>query len=393
MIIMMHANSAIIEDGILKIDRKFLLGMNRYSLEIDASIITIHPMAASVGSIMDHVSVPCSDLEFKVIVLDESRRYCDVLKELHNLISDSELLVGGGMGSVGIARALDIPYVLVLEYDLQTQLKVTTSQVSSVVRRCIRAMRCIGDFFVNQSRDRRGAVALHCNGFPVYDESEKYNGNRLLYLDSRMSENMVISEPMLQRRLLERRNRTVRLLFSGRYEPMKGASDAIRVALECLKSGLDIEMHCYGQGSQKEEMLALAKKAVRGNRIYVHDAIPYPALVERSRNFDLFVCCHIQNDPSCTYLESFGAGLPIVGYDNRMWDRLSKLSGVGCSSPLGRPELVADSVKSIVNSNDIFDLMSIKARNFALSHTFEREFSLRTAAINEELRRRRVLDK
>jgi colanic acid/amylovoran biosynthesis glycosyltransferase len=93
------------------------------------------------------------------------------------------------------------------------------------------------------------------------------------------------------------------------------------------------------------------------------------------------VCCHIQNDPSCTYLESMGAGLPIVGYDNRMWKGVLKASSAGYASPMHRPGQVADGVAALSNPAQLRNL-SVKALSFAKSHTFEREYQKRVDAIN-----------
>lgn len=181
------------------------------------------------------------------------------------------------------------------------------------------------------------------------------------------------------------------MLYSGRYEPLKGADHAVRVAVECIKRGLSVEMHCYGQGSLRAEMERLAAQATAGDSlIRIHDAIPYPELVEISRTFDLFVCCHIQSDPSCTYLESFGAGLPIVGYGNRMWCRLSEESRAGFCSPSGQPEKVADDVLKLAGNFESLATMSERARRFAIEHTFEREFQRRIDALNHALERSSV---
>src|ERR1700722_12673629 len=117
------------------------------------------------------------------------------------------------------------------------------------------------------------------------------------------------------------------------------------------------------------------------SRMHIHDAIPYPDLVKLSRTFDLFVCCHIQSDPSCTYLESFGAGLPIVGYDNRMWRGLLAASGAGYASPMGKPSKGVDDIVRLVQVREI-DRMSERALEFAKQHTFESEFQKRVDAIN-----------
>jgi colanic acid/amylovoran biosynthesis glycosyltransferase len=136
-------------------------------------------------------------------------------------------------------------------------------------------------------------------------------------------------------------------------------------------------MHCYGQGSQMVAMSRLAAESP----IKVHPAIPYPELVKISRTFDAFVCCHIQNDPSCTYLESMGAGLPIVGYDNRMWKGVLNASNAGYASPMHRPGRVADGIAALSDPAQLRNL-SGKALAFAKSHTFEREYQKRVDAIN-----------
>jgi glycosyltransferase involved in cell wall biosynthesis len=200
-----------------------------------------------------------------------------------------------------------------------------------------------------------------------------------------MSTDMVITGKQLDDRIQQRKDRPLRLLFSGRYERLKGADDSVRVALQCLKRGLDIELHTYGQGSLRDTMLQLASQSPFANRIHIHDPIPFPDLVQRAREFDLFVCCHIQSDPSCTYLESFGAGLPIVGYANRMWQRLSENSQSGHASPMGQPSAVVDDISLLITDPDMLSRISKQARAFALDHTFEREFSRRVNAIKQEI--------
>jgi hypothetical protein len=133
-------------------------------------------------------------------------------------------------------------------------------------------------------------------------------------------------------------------------------------------------MHCYGQGSQRAEMERLAA----GKPIVINGAIPYPELVERSKTFDIFVCCHIQSDPSCTYLEAMGAGLPIASYVNRM--------AKGLRQPSKAIALASASPWKLANRIEWMTLglpaMSRHAREFALAHSFEVEHGKRIAAIN-----------
>lgn len=387
MLTMIHNNRAHVAAGQFYVDRKFHVGMQTYVRQIKEPILSVHPESLPEQQTMDPVQIPCEELGYSVMTLKTdgaSRPLASELDHLREQISRSRLVYGNALGSAQLARELGVPYISILERDLKTEIIVSAAQVSHIARKGVRAARCALNYAMATIPEMRAAYGLHCNGYPVFDESRWFNSNRLLYLDSRMSLDMVVPEDQLKARFSSRSGRPLRLLFSGRYEPIKGADDAVRVAVECLKMGLDIEMHCYGQGSLRSKMEHIA---AGHPRISIHDAIQYPELVECSRSFDLFVCCHIQSDPSCTYLESFGSGLPIVGYGNRMWRRLNEESGVGFSAPLWRPQAVAEHVEMLAENSGLLDEMSVRARQFAIEHTFEREFARRIDALNTALQR------
>ena len=284
------------------------------------------------------------------------------------------------MASESIAAKFEVPQIAVLEYDLATQISMSINQVSNPFRKASRTLKASLNYFMSGDT-LRGYAGVHCNGYPVFDAMEPYSANRLLYLDSRMYRDMVIPEADLAHRL---RNgvQPLKLLFSGRYEAVKGALDCVRVAIACIERGVDIVLHCYGQGSQQGAMQELVSRSDVHGKVFIHNAVTYPELVKISRSFDIFVCCHVQSDPSCTYLESMGSGLPIVGYANKMWGRLSRESNAGLCSPLNRPELVAEHVKQLASDPQMRRARSTQAREFALAHAFEQEFKLRTDDIN-----------
>jgi colanic acid/amylovoran biosynthesis glycosyltransferase len=386
MLTMVHNNRARIENGVFVVDRKFHLGMQRYARSVHAPILSIQPEGQPGAPIMDAVEVPCEQLGYSVMTLktDKSMRPLGgEMDRLRDAIRRSRLVCGGSLGSAELAGRLGVPYIMVLEYDLQTEIFVATSQVKGLLRRGVRAVKCILRYARSIPIMHR-AHELHCNGYPMFDQARWFNSRRLFYFDSRMSVDMVITEAQLRERFDSRAGRPLRLLYTGRYEPMKGADHAVRAALACLRRGMDVEMHCYGQGSLRDEMQRLAAQAP-GGRIHVHDAVPFPELVALSRTFDVFVCCHLQSDPSATYLESFGSGLPIVGYGNRMWRRVREESDAGLCAPMRRYEAVADGLQKLIAEPRMLDEMSLRARRFALDHTFEITFSRRVDAINAAL--------
>ncbi|MDP9017069.1 MAG: glycosyltransferase [Candidatus Eremiobacteraeota bacterium] len=368
-LVMIHANPAALRDGLLIVDRKFHIGMLRYADLIHSPIVAVNPPLQSGQLIMDAIEVPTATLPYRISTTPA---------EIPDLIGGAGLVYGyeNYLDGATIAREMNVPYIMMLEYDLQTQMTENSSKVRNVIRKNIRRARS-ALHYLHSTAEMRHAHSLHCNGYPIYEATKFYNKNRLLYLDSRMSANMLVGRNEMELRSADRYDRPLRLLYSGRYEPLKGAVDAVKVGMECLKRGLNIEMHCYGQGSQKTQMQAIATDS----RVYIHDAIPYPDLVKLSRTFDVFVCCHIQSDPSCTYVESLGAGLPIVGYNNRMWHGLLAASGAGYASPMGKPSKVVDDIVRLVKGKEV-DSMSVRALEFAKQHTFEGEFQKRVDAIN-----------
>ena len=391
MLTMMHANRVRTDRGTLFVDRKFHLGMQNYVAAVSHPIVSIHPEADGSETTMDMVELPLKGLGYEVIAINtgsNAARAGQDASRMLNQIRSSGLVYGSGLGSEAICADLGIRQVAVLEYDLATQIKVSTSQVANPLRKASRALK-VSVGYLRGLADLRRSAGIHCNGYPIFDATAPYNANRLLYLDSRMNESMVISQEQLETRLNRIDAGPLKLLFSGRYDPIKGALDAVRVGMACLEQGVDIELHCYGQGVQREAMLELASQAGARGRIHIHEAVTYPELVEIARDFDLFVCCHVQADPSCTYLESFGSGLPIVGYANTMWRRLSEESRAGFCTPLHRPNDVVEDVKRLLADAGLRREMSRTARAFALAHAFEPEFKLRTDDINRMLVLRR----
>src|SRR5258706_16078193 len=89
---------------------------------------------------------------------------------------------------------------------------------------------------------------------------------------------------------------------------------------------------------------------------------------------DLFVCCHRQDDPSCTYLETMACGVPIVGYGNDAWSQLSDYSKTGWVTKLGDPKMLADRIASIYHDPDSLKREALKSLAFASEHTFQDTF-------------------
>jgi colanic acid/amylovoran biosynthesis glycosyltransferase len=365
-------------------DRKFLDGFLNYASHLDAPLLAVNALASEDEvPPMDVVTHDVGALPYRVLGLALDRRgrtLPESTAHLHEAIAGSALVYGWPYRSYAIARMLNVPHVAWLENDLSTQMDLVRLDSPNRLRGAVRALRVASTYFREVATCLRSSRAVHCNGYPAARAAARYNGDCLMYLDSRMSAGMVIGEDALERRLASRAGRSLRLIFSGRYEAIKGADHAVRVALECLRRGYDVQMDCYGQGALAEAMRGEA--AVAADRVRVHDAISYPELVRRANEADLFVCCHVQSDPSCTYLESMGSGLPIAGYPNRMWSAMEQASKAGAVSARRVPADLADVIGQWIADPAALAAASRRARGFALEHCFEVEFRLRTDSLN-----------
>jgi glycosyltransferase involved in cell wall biosynthesis len=380
MLTMIHQNPVLHRDGVMVVDRKFHTGMLVFASRLGVPLLTINPHLPAGAAIMDPIEVPITELPYKSLVLEidpEGRPTVEATLRLRETISASRLVYGQTYGAAKIASELRIPYIALVEYDLPTRISISRSTASNAIKKAIRTLRTRLDYIKTERPALVHATAVHCNGYPMYDQVMTVRRDGLLYLDSRQTADMVISSEELARRLDRMRDRPLRLIYSGRFEPMKGALDAVRVGLACRAIRLDIEFDLFGQGSQKAEMIHLIQQANAADRIRVHDPVPFSELFERSKSYDIFVCCHVQADPSCTYLEAFGAGLPIVGYENAMWQRLNLESNGGISVPLGAVDEAAAAVKELSADPHRLAQVARNARAFALEHDFENEFAKR----------------
>ena len=389
MLTMIHDNPVFVRDDRLLVDRKFHDGMQMYCRRLQVPICTVNPISADLSNAIDIIEVPLSEAGYSVLALasDPHGLSAGDAAALHETISQSTLIYGNpnDFGWQHIARRLRKPYVMMLEYDLDTRLRIILAEPSSVLRKALRATKSVLRYFLRDMSSAREAYEVHCNGYPIYQATRNWARRRLLYLDSRLREDDIISETQLESRLALRSGRPLKLLFSGRYEPLKGASDVVKTAVSCLRQGHDIELHCYGRGSLKAEMEQLAAQAPISGRIHIHDAVPFPELMAIAKTCDAFICCHIQNDPSCTYLESFGCGLPVAGYENRMWKGLLAASGGGIGVPLGDVSALTESIRRLISDAALLEETSKKARAFASAHAFEKEFDLRVSALRAAL--------
>jgi colanic acid/amylovoran biosynthesis glycosyltransferase len=276
-------------------------------------------------------------------------------------------------------RNLRVPCVYVAEYNLKTRLQIIDADTHNIL---MRLRRYLWEFL--QERKQRKAISdatgIQCNGTPTFEAYRRMNPLPFLYFDSRMSEEMMASDGVVDARLTEcLSGRPLRLLFSGRLLKIKGADHVVSVAEELQKRGMRFEMSICGDGELSASMASqIAEKGLshvvemKGVLDFKTELVPYT-----QKHTDLFVCCHRQGDPSCTYLETMSCGVPIVGYDNEAFLGVAAESKAGWPAPMNRPEQMARKIIDLDRNREDIALASRTSLHFSRSHTFEKTFKRR----------------
>ena len=160
------------------------------------------------------------------------------------------------------------------------------------------------------------AAGLACNGWGAWDTYRDVATGEvppLLFFDTRLSLARVLDAGS---RLTDGVTRTpgpLRLAFSGRVHPAKGAYLAVAASAELRRRGCEHTLVVLGDGPDRPRLESEAGEAVSwlGQVPFDPEWIDYV-----SAHVDVMVLPHTQGDPSGTYLEAAGLGVPVAGVAN-----------------------------------------------------------------------------
>ncbi|MDR7126027.1 glycosyltransferase [Pseudotabrizicola sp. 4114] len=270
-----------------------------------------------------------------------------------------------------------VPVVFVVEYTIGTRLRIVALDRGRGMAR--KGWSALWNLAVERRRRAafRRAAGVQCNGYPAFDAYAGLNPRTLLYLDGRMRRTMMASAQDMAARAAHQG--PLRLVHSGRLEPMKGAQDLVPVARALVAAGVEFTLDVFGTGALEAEVRAGADAL--GGRLRLHAPVDFEtALVPwMRRHADLFLSCHRQADPSCSYLESLGCGVPVLGYANEMWGRMATETGGGWAVPLGDRRALSDRIIRLAGNRAELVRAATAGLSFAQAHDFESEFAARMA--------------
>lgn len=362
-------------------DRKFYDGLNIYQqLWGGALQVCIRKSTAPLPKFGLVEYVPeASPIKFVFIDVDEKPS----LKHLNGV--DVALVSADEFRNLGVSKICHryrVKCVYYIEYILETRLQINFLSNISFFKKIKTTI-----WLILMELKRRSALSiadgLQANGTPAftaYHKKIKDDKSALLYFDTRNTVDMLISLESLDKRLSKLlTNNTLRLAFSGRISAMKGADDLIEFAKILTWKNVDFHLDIFGDGDLNEFLISEIDKAKISNFVSFHGAVDYKSELVPfiQQNIDVFICCHKQSDPSCTYLETYSCGVPILGYANKAHSGILKVADVGWETPLGNIDaLVGKLIEINSNRKEIAD-KSKRAITFATLHTFEKTFQNR----------------
>jgi len=285
-----------------------------------------------------------------------------------------------------ICRLAGIPCIYISEYTLKTRKQIAVvANPNNFLRQFWRSR-----WEEVQEWKQRKAIALadglQCNGTPTYEAYRTLNRDPIIFFDTRITEDMLATPDDIEKRSFNRtENMPLRLVFSGRLNRMKGADHLLDVAKELKQLGIAFELFISGAGELEASMHHRIAEDGLDNCVKMmgvpdFNTVFFPFVKE---NADLFICCHRQGDPSCTYIETMSCGVPIVGYANEAFVGLVEQSKAGWLVEMNQPKMLAKKVAELSRNRDEIKKMSFKSLDFAQVHTFDKTFESRILHIKK----------
>lgn len=378
----------VLEQERVVLDKKFVEGMARHCERWPGPVHCI--LRRGAHKIPFGAEYAKQDLGFALSVIDSDAAVPNSALEDAGLILCSGDMVHELDMWRRMVQAQHAKLVYVVEYTLETRLRIAWHDRG---RGALRKLYSMG-WNLAQERHRRRAFraadGVQVNGYPAHEVYGRLNSNCLLYLDNRMTlELFARPEEMDARAAYLRGGGPIRLIHSGRLEPMKGAQDLLPVARGLLDAGVEFTLDIYGTGTLESELSRAAAQPGLKGRVRLHGPVDFvETLVPAARQeADLFLSCHRQSDPSCTYMEAMGCGLPVLGYNNRMWSALQRESGGGWAVPMGRVEALSRTIAELAAARERLLEAGARALAFAQANDFETVFAQRMAHLRDTLAR------
>jgi colanic acid/amylovoran biosynthesis glycosyltransferase len=362
----------------LVLTQKFLNGVAQYAKTWPGPVTALVEIRATPTSDMDHVEVMAdpgrAPLELRPGTEAALReRLCNAAAVLGFLAPEN-------LGTSRLCYDMGVPLIPTSEYSPATERQIIDANTRNPLLRWRRKL------WVHQAEKKRLeslrlVPGLQCSGTPAYEHYRPYCPDTLLFFDNRVPVSQVIDSAALEQKLAAlTERRPLRLVFGGRLIAMKGVLELPRIAAALRDLGVAFQLDIYGKGDLESALQEEIRRLRLEGLVALRGALDFETgwIPMLKRETDLFLCCHPQGDPSCTYPEVMSCGVPIVGYANEAFAGIVRESGSGWMSPMNNPVAIAHVIARLDRDREALCAAARTARTFAAQHAFEATFEART---------------
>lgn len=367
-----------LQNGQVLLTRKFMEATEKFQSLWPGSITVLMEETHQPTDNLDKRTFNLNELPFKLELVSFDKITADQLRNQTSLVLATVEYRQNHISKV--CREAGIPCIYVSEYTLKTRQQIAAVENQNNPLRRIWRSRWEKAQETKQQNAIKIADGLQCNGTPTYEVYHNLNPNTILFFDTRITEDMLATFDDIEKRTRDRdENTPLQLVFSGRLNRMKGADQLLDVAQELKQLGVQFKLFISGAGELEKSMHQRIAADGLGDCVEMMGVPDFKTVFFPfvKANIDLFVCCHPQGDPSCTYIETMSCGVPIVGYANEAFVGIVDQSKSGWLVEMNRPDLLAKKVAELSRNRDEIKAMSFNSLKFAREHTFDKTFKAR----------------
>ena len=278
-----------------------------------------------------------------------------------------------------LCKTLNISCVYTIEYIFETRLQIARIESKNFWQK-FKTSVWLYQNELKLRRALRNSDGIQANGVPAYSAYAQPCKTNLLYFDTRIEPSMGITDAELESRLSQLdNNNPLRLGFSGRLIKIKGADHLVCLAKRLKNKQIPFSLDIFGDGDLMQKMQQEIKENALTHWVHLHGPVDFkqeliPFIKE---NIDIFVMCHRQSDPSCTYLETYSCGVPIIGYNNKAHSGILHAHDVGWETKMNGIDELAGLITKLHVDREEIKRKSRLAIQFARNHFFEQTFKNR----------------
>lgn len=217
------------------------------------------------------------------------------------------------------------------------------------------------------------AAGIQCNGYGAFTAYRELNPHAMIHFDHRVTADMIAASRLAEPSAAPA---PLRLGFSGRHTRIKGPDHALRLLRRLQELGIDSELTLFGEG----DMTAGLQRDAGPGVLFVGTLAFEDAWMPAVRSgIDIMVLPSPQGDPAGTYLESAGAGVPVLGYANSALAPLVARHGIGWCVPIGNERALLERAVALAADRGAITQRSREGLAFMAAHSVEQEFARRAA--------------